>query len=111
MFERTRQGTVHVIAGNDPLAESNIAALSTLLDDCLAVGQPHVVIDLEAVPLIDSQGLELLLDTNERCLERGGCLQLAAPNALCADILRITGVGETIGIVSDATAAVRGFAL
>ncbi len=110
MFERTRQGTVHVISGSDPVTETNVAALSALLDDCMAVGQPHVVIDLEAVPLIDSQGLELLLSKSERCLDRGGCLQIAAPNALCGDILRITGVGETIGIVNDTTEAVRGFA-
>ncbi len=110
MFERTRQGTVHVITGSDPITESHIAALSALLDDCMAAGQPHVVIDLEAVPLIDSQGLELLLSTSQRCLERGGGLQIAAPNALCDDILRITGVGETVGVVNDATEAVRGFA-
>ena len=110
MFERTRQGTVHVITGNDPITESNVAALSALLEDCVASGQPHVVIDLEAVPLIDSQGLELLLSSSERCLERGGCLQIAAPNALCDDILRITGVSETIGLVNDVTEAVRGFA-
>jgi len=110
MFERTRQGTVHVIAGSDPITESNVGALSALIDDCVAVGQPHVVIDLEAVPLIDSQGLELLLDASQRCLERGGGLQIAAANALCDDILRITGVSEAVGLVPDVTEAVRGFA-
>lgn len=110
MFECSRQGVVHVIRGSEPITEPNVSALVDVLSKCTAVGQPRVVLDLEAVPHIDSCGLELLLSTSERFQQRGGQLQLAAPNALCDDILRITGVGEQLRILPDVTEAVRSFA-
>lgn len=109
MFERTRQGTVNIVCGSDPIAASTVDELGQLLDECVLNGQPRIVVDLESVPLIDSQGLELLLDTGERCQERGGVMQLAAPNALCQDILRVTGVDQHFRLFEDVTEAVRSF--
>ena len=45
-------------------------------------GQPHVVLDLQGVAVIDSAGLELLLDAQEKCQRMGGALKLANPGAL-----------------------------
>jgi anti-anti-sigma factor len=102
MFEIRRQGAVQVLTGDEPINAATISQLD-------AHGQPKVVIDLERVPLLDSAGLEWLVDTAEKCFQRGGQVQLAAPTALCGDILRITGVGEQVEVFDDVTSAVRSF--
>lgn len=109
MFTHTRQGTVDVIGGSKPLVSTTVEELQSLLDECLQKGAPRIVISLDEVPLIDSEGLELLLNTNDRCTSRGGVMLLAAPNALCRDILRMTGIDQSISMYSDATDAIRSF--
>lgn len=110
MFERSRTGAVDVIRGQDPINLQNVRNLGDHLDACLSVGQPHVVLDLEKVPLIDSAGLELLLDFQDRCAERAGIMKLAAPTPLCRDILNVTGVATRFDIYQDSLAAIGSFA-
>jgi anti-sigma B factor antagonist len=110
MFERRKWGAVDAVRGDVPLNQENVQALSSVIDDCCRQGQPRIVIDLERIPLIDSAGLELLLDVRDRCLQRGGLLKLAAPKALCRDILTVTGLTEQIEVLSDAVTAVGSFA-
>lgn len=110
LFERRKQGTVELVRGNGPIHSDTVVLLSELFDELLEVGQPRVVLDLERVPLFDSEGLELVLDFQDRCLQRGGSLKLAAPNALCRDILTVTAVGSQLEVYSDAVSAVGSFA-
>lgn len=110
MFEASRQGAVDLIAGKAPLDRSNAPQLAEVLQACVERGQPRVVLNLAQVPLIDSAGLELLLDYRDRCRARGGSLKLATPSALCRDILRITGVAAQLEVHDDALAAVGSFA-
>ena len=109
MFERTKQGAVDVIAGDVPVNVDSIDELSDVLDKCLGQGQPHVVLDMKDVALIDSVGLELLLSVSETYQQRGGNLKLAMPNPLCKEILSVTGVGNSFELFEDTSAAVRSF--
>lgn len=110
MFETRRQGAIHILTGDEPLSGAAIGQLDAQLIACFSQGQPKIVVDLERVPLIDSAGLEWLVDAAEKCFQRGGQAQIAAPNALCSDILRVTGVGEQVEVFDDVTSAVRSFA-
>jgi anti-anti-sigma factor len=110
MFVHSRQGAVDVIEGDRPLGRDELAEPAALLDKCLASGQPRIVLDLKKVPLIDSAGLELLLDSSDRCRRRGGGIRLAEPNPLCREILRITGVAERIEVYPNCLSAVGSFA-
>jgi anti-anti-sigma factor len=110
MFERQKLGAVDTIRGPDPLTLQNAKQLSAVLEDCCRQGQPRVVVDLENVPLIDSAGLEMLVDFRDKVLERGGMLKLAGPNALCREILTVTGVADQIEISRNLQAAVASFA-
>jgi len=109
MFERTKQGAVDVICGDEPLTGEYAEQVSDVFEECLAEGQPKVVLDLKQVRLMDSAGLELLLDVKENYEQRGGTLKLAAPNALCRDILSITGVARHFEIYGDMKSAVGSF--
>ena len=53
-----------------------------MLEARLERGQPLIVLDLQGVALIDSAGLELLLDVQEKCQRMGGALKLANLDAL-----------------------------
>src|SRR5262245_11909647 len=110
MFETRRQGAIHILTGDEPISGATIGQLDSQLLACFSQGQPKVVVDLERVALIDSAGLEWLVDAAEKCFQRGGQVQIAAPSALCNDILRITGVSEQIEVFDDVTSAVRSFA-
>lgn len=109
MFQQARQGAITVISGSVPLIGDQLQFLTAAFDDCLSEGQPRAVLDLHEVPLMDSAGLEALLDILDRFGERAGVLKLAAPNTLCDDILSVTGVGTYFEVFGDVNSAVGSF--
>jgi anti-anti-sigma factor len=109
MFERTRQGAVDLIAGDDPINVDFAPQVLGLLEECGHRGQPRVVLDLERVPLVDSAGLEMLLDVQEDYQQRGGALKLAVRHSLCREILALTGVGRHFEVYTEAASAVASF--
>lgn len=111
MYELSRQGAVDVITGSEALNVEYVDSVRGIIERCMSSGQPRIVFNLRSIPLIDSAGLELLLDARERCQERGGILHLAGPNGLCSDILKITGVDAAFEIFDDVMPAVGSFAL
>jgi len=109
MFRESIQGSITVINGSASLTVDNLDALNAAFDRCLTEGQPRAVLDLHEVPLIDSAGLERLLDILDRFGERAGLLKLTAPSPLCADILSVTGVGTYFEVFEDVNSAVGSF--
>jgi anti-sigma B factor antagonist len=109
MFQRTHQGAVAVLAGAAPLNQETADQMRTLLRGCLAGGQPMAVLDLEKVSLIDSAGLEVLVDAQEEFLWRGGTIKLAAPNPLCRDILHVSGLDKRFEVYPETRSAVGSF--
>lgn len=109
MFHRKRQGAVDIVEGESPLTREMLAQLSTVFEPLLRGGQPKVVFNLREVPLVDSAGLELLLDVQDELRQRGGELKLAAPTPLCREILTVTGVGRRFEVFKDALSAVGSY--
>jgi anti-anti-sigma factor len=109
MFEQTKQGAIDVVFGSDPLNGDHVERLRALLESYVEDGQPHVVFDMQGVPLVDSRGLELLLEMHDQYKRLGGDLKLASVNSLCGEILKITGVGPHFEIYRDTGAAVGSF--
>ena len=109
MFEHTKQGAIDVVFGGDPLNGDHVERLRALLENFAEEGQPHVVLDLQGVPLIDSAGLELLLDMHEKYKQLGGAFKLASASQLCGEILKVTRVGRHFELYPDTGAAVGSF--
>ena len=109
MFERLTQGAVDLVRGDQAINAEHVEELATLLQEIAGQGQPFVVLDLEKVPLLDSAGLELLLDYREKFQQVGGALKLSGPNPLCECILSITGVGASFEIFREPLSAVGSF--
>lgn len=110
MFEHTKQGAVDIISGDCSIDFSSVKSIQSLANECMAFGQPQLVIDMTNVPLLDSKGLETLLEVHEECTRRGGVVRLAAPSNLCRDILDIGQISSMIEVCPDVTSAVGGFA-
>lgn len=110
MFEHKVQGAVDVISGDGPLDKTTLEEVKSVVNQCLAHGQPRLVFDLTKVPLFDSGGLEYLLELQDECARRGGIVRLAAPSALCRDILDVCSVSQVMEVCPNVTTAVGGFA-
>lgn len=62
-------------------------------------GQPHdVVVDLSAVPFLDSSGVRALLRGREAAQRRGVRLCVRNPRRIVEEVLRITGVAALLGL-------------
>jgi anti-anti-sigma factor len=109
MFEHKCQGAVDVITGGDRISGEHVAQLNALLETRVEGGQPRIVLDLQSIALIDSAGLELLLDFQEKCQRMGGALKLANAGVLCREVLKATGVGARFEMFRDSGGAVRSF--
>jgi len=110
MFERTRQGAVDLIKGDEPIATQTLDDLIKLLDRCISQRQPRIVIDMASIPLMDSRGLELLVDCQRQSIARGGSIKLAAPTPLCRDILKATNVIAMFDVFENILEAAGSFA-
>jgi anti-anti-sigma factor len=109
MFELKCQGAVDVVTGGDRISGDRVAELAAVLEPRLEHGQPHIVIDMQGVAVIDSAGLELLLDVQEKCQRRGGAMKLAGLGSVCREVLKCTGVGSRFEMFRDSRGAVRSF--
>lgn len=110
MFRRKKQGALDVIEAAAPILRESCPDFLAVAETCLEEGTGQVVLDMSEVSLIDSAGLEALVDLQDRCLRHGGVLKLGGPTHLCEDILRVTGVDEQIELYPDVVTAMGSFA-
>jgi anti-anti-sigma factor len=74
-------------------------------------GIANAVLDLTAVPYVDSTGLAFVVELHKSLASRGGQLFLASANARVREVLEMTRIGEIIPLfncVEEAEAALRG---
>jgi len=109
MFQQKCQGAVDVISGGDRIAGEQVPELAAVIEKQLELCQPQIVLDLQGVAVIDSAGLEMLLEAQEKCQRMGGALKLAGMGALCREVLKATGVGSRFEMFRDSGSAVRSF--
>ena len=109
MFEHSKQGAVDLVQSQLPLTEERVAAAESFFERLTESGQPRIVFGMDGIALIDSDGLELLMDVQDRCTSRGGELKLLKPGPLVREILRITEVEQRFEIYQDAVNAIGSF--
>ncbi|HLY17024.1 MAG TPA: STAS domain-containing protein [Bryobacteraceae bacterium] len=74
-------------------------------------GIANAVLDLSAVPYVDSTGLAFVVELHKSLVGRGGQLMLAGANSRVQEVLEMTRIAEIIPQfpgVDEAEAALRG---
>ena len=90
--EREHRGiTVLVVAGRMTTSECN-GDLKNVIRSLIERGRKHIVIDLEAVPLLDSAGLGELVSSYASVKRIGGSLKLTNVNKRIASTFEATGL-------------------
>jgi anti-anti-sigma factor len=110
MFPFEKQGAVGVVRPKGPLEASHCDEFKRIVMQGLGVGRPMLVVDFHDVPLVDSVGLETLVELRDSLELKGGAVKFAAVNPLCSDILRVTGVGNKFEQHALVRSAVGSFA-
>lgn len=109
MIDSKRTGAVDILECSVPLILENTSLFRACWERLFASGQPKIVVDMRGTPLIDSAGLEALLDLKDRCEEVGGAAVLARPTPLCQDILRVNGLNREFQIYNEYVQALGSF--
>lgn len=108
MFHTSKTGAVSVIRIEVPLNAETREQLANALSATVR-GRPMAVVDLSGMQLIDSQGLEEIVEQHEHFVQLGGDLKIAGATPMCADVLRITGVADRVETFEDAKEAIASF--
>jgi stage II sporulation protein AA (anti-sigma F factor antagonist) len=109
VHQHCKQGAVDVIAADGPITKDTSGEFVVFVEGYLGAGQPRLVVDLSAVPLMDSAGIESLLNLYDDARRRGGKLCVSTPNPLMNDILDISEVSTVVQVYPSSTAAVASF--
>ncbi len=97
---RSRIGVATYLAPARPLIDdSSVDGLADMLNECVASREVQLVVDLDKVTLINSAGLELLLNVQEQLSRLGGELKLTQANAVVRDVLTLTGLADRIQLM------------
>jgi anti-sigma B factor antagonist len=95
-----RRGSAHHVA---PAGELDIATSETLERTLLDVEQSDaetIVLDLSGLEFIDSTGLRLVIDANQRCGGPGGRLRVIAGAPAVERLLDLVGLRERLPLIS-----------
>ena len=107
--QEQRQGAVTVLKPCGPLAGADADEFKSRLIETQRETLGRVVLDASAIPLVDSRGLEVLLDVTEEMAHSGKTLKLCAVTETVRQVLELTGLASLFEYFEDAHAAVRSF--
>ncbi len=107
--EQKQVGTVDIVKPAGPLTEEDSANMVEALYSRLASANPRLVMDLSAVPYLDSHGLEVLLDVARELRQRGLSCKLAMVTGTCREILDLTEMLGEFEVFDEIEDAVRSF--
>ena len=103
-------GTVSVIKMRSSLIGDGVAQCRQSVQDCLKNRRNQLILDMTDSPIVDSEGLEMIVDSQESCLSRGGKLVIIEPQPVCKEVLEITGINEFVAVFEDLREALKDFA-
>jgi anti-sigma B factor antagonist len=95
-----------VIAPEGELDLLSVPSLVRQLNEAAGTDQPHVILDLSAVTMLDSTALGGIMDVQHRLSSQGRKLSVVAPNGSAAVVmLELTGVRSTFSVFGSRDAA------
>ena len=99
-------GNVVVVHTTDELAGQEAGEVARFLASLEPV---QVVLDIDALEVVDSHGLEALLEAKEGLVQRGGDLRITTTNSVNRTLLRITRLDEQLEVFDSLIDAVKSY--
>jgi anti-anti-sigma factor len=104
-----RQGAVTVVKPQGALLEADAEQVKATLLQTASANLGRVVLDMEAIPFVDSRGLEIMVEVSEELSEGGQVLKLCGSNKTVREVLEITELAPQFEYFEDANSAARSF--
>lgn len=98
---------VSVLTISGDLTAEDVEQFLRVVNDRVASGVKHVLIDCENLEFIDSEGLEAWLRVQEKLGEAGGQFRLVRPDETLSTILELTRLDLAFESLPTVEAAVR----
>ena len=108
-IQEEQVGAVTVLRPQGPLSQDDTAPFKQHLHEALGKSFRRLVVDMSAVPFVDSLGLEVLVEATEDLAESGHALKLAGTNELLREVLELTELTSLFEHYEDVNAAARSF--
>jgi anti-anti-sigma factor len=103
------QGAVIVLKPEGPLVEGEAATVKQRLLTTLNATLGRFVVDMSAIPYVDSKGLEVLVEVTEEMGRSGQALRMCGANKTVREVLELTDLASLFEHFQDANTAVRSF--
>jgi len=103
-------GATSVVQIQGELVGQASDALERACSERFEKGARNLVIDVADTSLVDSQGLETLLELSDQAIRRQGRCTLVSPDPIFGSILDLTGLRDRLEVhesVSDAARVLR----
>jgi anti-sigma B factor antagonist len=108
-IDMTEAGGYRVLKPTGDLDVYTVGSLRDALGTMVEDESPKVVVELDAVPFMDSSGLGALMGGVRRLREAGGDLAIACTREQHLKLFTITGFGEGVSIAPTVEEAAEGF--
>lgn len=106
----TRYNDVAVLTIKGELTADTLESFVDSAAQCRAGGSRNFVVDFSMVTAIDSEGLEALLDVQDKCEDEYGNVKLCGLDETAQKILEITRLDRRFEVFGDLDATVKSFA-
>ena len=102
-------GAVTVLRPQGPLLAADAEGLKAELMQVLNTSLGRFVLDMSAIPFVDSRGLEVLAEVTEELGDSGQALKLCAANKTVREVLELTELASLFEHFEDVNSAARSF--
>jgi len=108
-LQEQSHGAVLVIRPDGALIGADADDFKKRVLDAMTRSLGRCVVDVGAVPFVDSRGLEALVEVNEQVGQSGQPLKLCGMVATVRQVLELTKLSSQFEYFEDVTAAARSF--
>jgi anti-sigma B factor antagonist len=100
-------GARTILTPKESLIHQNCKEVEAMFNEAMNQHKTEIILDCKAVFCMDSAGLELLLQVNDKLRERGGILKIIALNDVCKDIFVATRLISVFPVFENVHEAIR----
>lgn len=103
--ESERRGSAILLRMTGELDIASVPQGEHAIDDALAAGADHLIVDLRGLSFIDSSGLRLFILVAERARGHGTPLTIVRPPEPARTVFRLTGAEDNLPFADEPPAA------